>query len=66
MTLRTIQHNIKMKRLRKKFYYVIGKMMEHEHDTDLIEWKAYATLNLMYLQLMDNEVNEYAHKIKSR
>lgn len=59
-----IQHDIKMKRLRKKFDYVIGKMKEHEHDADSREWKSWANLNLVYLMLMDKEVNEYGQKIK--
>ncbi len=62
--LRRIQHDIKMKKLHKKFDYVIGKMKEHENDVDSREWKSWANLNLLYLMLMDKEVNEYGQKIK--
>lgn len=61
--LKRIQHDIKMIRLRKKFNYVIGKMKEHEQDADASEWKSWANLNLVYLMLMNEEVNEYARKI---
>lgn len=60
--LKKIKHNTKMKRLRKKFNYVIGKMEENKHDTD--EWKSWANLNLVYLMLMEKEVIEYSQKIK--
>lgn len=65
MFIEKIQHNVKMRRLRKKFNYVVGKMKEHENDADSTEWKQWATLNLLYLMLMDNEVNQYSLKIKS-
>ena len=65
MFIEKIQHNVKMRRLHKKFNYVVGKMKEHEHDVDLTEWKQWATLNLIYLMLMDNEINQYSLKIKS-
>lgn len=64
--LRRIQHDIKMRRLRKNFNYVIGKMKEHEQDADPSEWKKWASLNLVYLGLMEIEVNEYALKIGRR
>lgn len=53
-----------MRRLSKRFDYVIGKMKEHEHDADSKEWRAWAQLNLLYLMLMDKEVNDYALKNK--
>ena len=65
MFIEKIQHNVKMRRLRKKFNYVVGKMKEHENDADSTEWKRWETLNLLYLMLMDNEVNQYSLKIKS-
>ena len=66
MFIEKIQHNIKMRRLRKKINYVIGKMKEHKKDADSMAFIQWANLNLPYLMLMDNEVNQYSSKIKSR
>lgn len=63
--LKKINHYIEMRRLRKKFDYVIGKMKEHEHDADPTKWKAWARLNMMYLRLMDRELEEYKQQIES-
>lgn len=62
--LKRIQHDIKMRNLRKKFDYAIGKMKEHEHDVDSKEWILWAKLNLIYVMLMEKEVLEYAQTIK--
>lgn len=62
--LRRIKHAVKMNRLQKKFNYAIGKMKEHEQDADQSEWKSWANLNMAYLMLMVQEVNEYTQKIK--
>lgn len=61
-TLKRIHHDIKMRRLRKKFHYAIGKAVEHERDADPTEWKSWETLAMMYLQLM---LDEYAQTIES-
>ena len=66
MFIEKIQHNMKMRRLHKKINYVIGKMKEHAKDADSTEWKKWAELNLLYLLLMVDEVNQYSLKIKSR
>ena len=49
MFIEKIQHNMKMRRLRKKFNYVIWQMKEHAKDADSTEFKKWAELNLLYL-----------------
>lgn len=66
MLIQKIKHDIKMKRLRKNIDYAFGKMREHEYDADSHEWKDWATLNLVYLSLMNEEVNSYADFLGKR
>lgn len=42
----------KLRVLRSKSEYAMGKMMEHEHDEDCVVWKKWAVLNAMYLEEM--------------
>lgn len=65
MIIKTIKHEIKMRRLRKKIDYVLSKMKEHEDDTDPSEWKAWANLGLLYLKLLSNESVNFINKFES-
>lgn len=66
MILRKFQHDMKMRRLRKKIDYVFRKMREHEKDNDPQVWRAWAQLNLVYLGLLDQEVIEYERFLKNK
>lgn len=59
--LRTIKHNMTMKRLRKNFDYCIDKMEELQGDEEKFDdWKSYRELGSFYLDLMMMESLEYS------